>query len=156
HLANLTRCSIHVCVPHLATDGCVQSMATYFRDHLDPEIVVIFELSNECWNFGFPQTHYCARQAEANWGRPEAMKWYGYGAAQRMKIVRDTFGARPRWRGCIAVQTVNPYSTRSAFAGVDEFVSGESRAGKSVALTDLFHEIAVTGYFGEVQSSRYI
>jgi hypothetical protein len=51
---------------------------------------------------------------------------------------------------------VNPYSTRSALAGIDEFVSGESRAGKSVALTDLFHEIAVTGYFGEVQSSRYI
>jgi hypothetical protein len=159
NLANLTHSSIHVCIPHLATDDCVQSMAMYFRDHLDPEIVVIFELSNECWNFGFPQTHYCAHQAEAKWGKPDAMKWHGYRAAQCMKIVRDIFETRRRWRGCIAVQTVNPYSTRSALAGIDEFVSGESRAtkaGKSVALTDLFNEIAVTGYFGDIQSSKYI
>jgi hypothetical protein len=156
NLANLTRCSIHVCIPHLATDDCVHSMATYFRDHLDPEIVIIFEYSNECWNFLFPQAHYCAHQAMAKWGTADAMKWYGYRAAQCMKMVHDTFEARRRWRGCLAVQTTNPYTTRAALAGVDDFVSGESRNTNSAALNDLFNEIAVTGYFGNVQSSRPI
>lgn len=154
-LANLTGCSVHVCIPHLATDDCVQSMATYFRDHLDPELVAIFEYSNECWNFGFPQARYCAQQASAKWGTAAGIKWYGYRAAQCMKIIHNTFEARRRWRGCLAVQTSNPETTRAAMAGVDDFL-GESGTAKSATLNDLFNEIAVTGYFGNVQSSSPI
>ena len=111
NLANLTRCSIHVCIPHLATCNCIQTIAKYFRDRLDAEIVIIFWYSNERWNLGLPRAYYCACEAMAKWGTADAMKWYGYRAAQCMKMIRDIFETGRRWRGCLAVRTTNPYTT---------------------------------------------
>ena len=155
-LANLTRRNIHVCIPHLATDAFVRSFAEYFRDHVDAGIVVTFEYSNECWNFGFLQTHYCSAQGSSIWPGDGARysKWYGYRAAQCMKIVRDVFNSRSRWRGCLGTQTVNTAVTSNALIGVNHFRSKELSPANSLSVTDLFDDLAVTGYFGDVQQGR--
>ncbi len=116
-LANLTRCNIHVNIPHRATDSFVKSFAGYFRDHLDAGIIVTFEYSNECWNFSFEQARYCLAQGSAIWSIADGAryaKWYGYRSAQCMKIIADTFNNRSRWRGCLATQTVNTDVTTNA------------------------------------------
>ena len=91
NLVSLTRCSLHVCIPHLATYHCIQSIAKYFRDRLDAEIVIIFWYSNECWILGFPRAYYVLAKRWPSGGTADAMKWYGYRAAQCMKMIRDIF-----------------------------------------------------------------
>lgn len=153
-LANVTGCNIHVCIPHLATDACVQSMAEFFRDNTTR--VVTFEYSNECWNFQFQQTIYCSAQGVAIWGAGDGgrySKFYGYRSAQCMKIIRDVYANRARWRGCLATQTVSATVTTNALIGVDYFRANELAPANSLTVTDLFNEVDVTGYFGEVQGS---
>ena len=151
-LANQTQCNIHFCIPHLASDACVQSIADYFRNNLDPGIVITFEYSNECWNYGFQQTAYCRAQGKLV-PNLDPGSWYGYRAAQCMKLIRDLFNSRSRWRGCLATQTVNSDVTKFALAGVDHFRANDVSPANSLAVTDLFDEISVTGYFGNVQAS---
>lgn len=150
-LANTTRCNIHFCIPHLATDSCVRSIATYFRDHLDRAIVTTFEYSNECWNYIFQQTAYCRSQGQAILPKLDPGAWYGYRSAQCMRIIRDVYNDRSRWRGCLATQTVNPDVTQSAIDGVKAFIAAELSSPAAIAIADLFNEISVTGYFGDIQ-----
>jgi hypothetical protein len=158
-LANRTRCHIHVNIPHLSTDAFVRSFAQFFRDNLDPALVVTFEYSNECWNFGFMQTRFCLDQGTSIWGRTDGArytKWYGYHSAQCMKTVRDVFSNRSRWRGCLGTQTVNPAVTVAALTGVNYYRANVLSPANSLAVSDLFDEIGITGYFGDVQGSTPI
>lgn len=174
-LANITRCNIHVCIPHQATDAFVREFASYFRDKLDRGIVVTFEYSNECWNWGFTQTRYCLDQGAVIWPGDSARfaKWYGYRAAQCMKIVRDVYNDRTRWRGCLATQTGAAAIANYSITGAQLAISGMGSATTStssmkipnvgttsapspspVTLNELFHEISGTGYFGDVQTCK--
>jgi hypothetical protein len=153
-VANLTRCNVHFCIPHLATDACVRSIAEYFRDHLSADIVITFEYSNECWNFVFVQARYCADQAKTMWPGSDGARWYGFRSAQCMKLIRDVFNNRARWRGCLATQTINADVTRHALVGVDYFRANGLSPEKSLSVADLFDEVSVTGYFGDIQGSR--
>src|SRR6202044_2970082 len=100
-------------IPHRATDECVRSIAAHFEKHLDPALIITFEYSNECWNYGFQQTAYCRAQGQSI-PNMDPGSWYGYRSAQCMKIVHDIFAAHSRWRGCLATQTVNPAVTKFA------------------------------------------
>jgi hypothetical protein len=151
-LANMIRCDIHFCIPHRATDSCVNSIAAYFKEHLDPGVVVTFEYSNECWNFVFQQASYCWSQGKSITGMQPA-SWYGYRSAQCMKIISDVYNDRPRWRGCLATQTVNPGVTKNSLLGVDYFMN-HGTSGETFPVRALFDEISVTGYFGDVQGSK--
>jgi hypothetical protein len=73
-----------------------------------------------------------------------------------MKIVGDVFNNRSRWRGCLATQTVNADATRHALLGVDTFRTNNLTPANSIAISDLFNEVSVTGYFGDVQGGRAI
>jgi hypothetical protein len=148
-LANTTGCDIHFCIPHRATDLCVESIAGYFKEHLDPRLVVTFEYSNECWNFGFQQTAYCRSQAKSI-PNLDPGSWYGYRSAQCMKIIGDVFTDRSRWRGCLGTQTVNTAVTEYSLLGVDYFRNNNPSKG-TLPIHALFDEISVTGYFGDVQ-----
>ena len=67
------------------------SFATYMRDHTKVEVT--YELSNECWNFGFIQAGDTFTLGNSIWPGDSArgFKYYGYRAAACMKIVRDIY-----------------------------------------------------------------
>jgi hypothetical protein len=64
-----------------------------------------------------------------------------------MKVIRDTYGVenRRRWRGVLPTQTVNPSVTNRYIAGVKRYIQEHA---PSLTITDLFDDLAVTGYFG--------
>jgi hypothetical protein len=73
-----------------------------------------------------------------------------------MNLISGVFADRARWRGCIATQTVNASVTKAILVGVNFFIANESPTENALSVADLFDEIAVTGYFGDVQASRPI
>ncbi|WP_290428444.1 calcium-binding protein [Thermocoleostomius sinensis] len=108
-LANETGCSAWINIPHQATDDYIRKFATYVRDHLDPNLKVYVEFSNEVWNWDFEQTHYAQAQAEARWGsnvRNGHLQWYGMRSAQTAQIWKSVFGDQhDRVVATIATQT---------------------------------------------------
>lgn len=147
-LANQTGCNVHVCIPVRATDSFVRIFAEYFRDHTDVEVT--YELSNECWNPGFDQFHYCRAQGAKIWLGDfwGFAKWYGYRSAECMKIIRDVYQDASRWRGALATQTVDVAKTRNALAGVNYWRKNVLKPRRSLQVSELFKSLYVTGYFG--------
>jgi hypothetical protein len=155
-LANQTGCNIHVCIPVRATDAFVRTFAEYFKENTDVEVT--YELSNECWNPGFEQFHYCRDQGSKIWPGDfwGFAKWYGYRAAECMKIIRDVYGDAGRWRGALATQTVDVAKTINALAGVHYWRRRTLAPANSLQVADLFKSLYVTGYFGFVVSGQKI
>jgi hypothetical protein len=150
-----TGCNAYVCIPHQATDAYVTAFATYMRDNTN--VKVTYEYSNECWNTVFNQTTYCQTQGTASgfWPGDSAatrgQKWYGYRAAQVMKLVRDVYNDRTRWRGALGTQVVSTTVTNNALTGVNYYLTNGLAGALTVA--DLFNSIDGTGYFGDVTSA---
>lgn len=155
-LANQTRCNIHVCLPIRATDAFVSVFAGYFRDHTN--VQVTYELSNECWNPGFEQFHYCRNQGEKMWPGDfwGFAKWYGYRSAECMNIIRDVYQDGSRWCGALATQTVDMAKTTNALAGVNYWRKNVLKPRRSLKISDLFKGLYVTGYFGFAVTAQKI
>lgn len=147
-LANATGCNVHVCIPLTASDAFVTAFATYMQANTSVEVT--YELSNECWNFGFDQFAYCQTQGSTNWpgDAARAYKWYGYQSARFMKIIRDVYNDRTRWRGALATQTVSTTVTNNNLVGVNYYLTN-GLAG-ALVVADLYKSLYVTGYFGDV------
>jgi hypothetical protein len=147
-LANATGCNIHVCIPIRASDAFVLAFAEYFRGNTGVEVT--YELSNECWNPGFNQFHYCREQGSKTW--PDDFwgfsKWYGYRSAECMNIIRNVYKDANRWRGALATQTVDVAKTINALAGVNYWRKHTLKPRRSLQVSDLFKSLYVTGYFG--------
>ncbi len=112
-LVNQLKVNAWICVPHLATDATIRKMAEFMRDHVDPELTVYFEFSNEVWNGMFAQTRYAQAQGQAM-GLDEA-GWRA-GALYHAKDCRRMFDildevyadhARERYRKVLASQAAN-------------------------------------------------
>lgn len=125
----------------------VALFAAHFRDHVAPPLVTYFELGNELWNWIFNAPHWLAAQARGKFSRDDNNQMAGYLAAHCMRVIRETYGpdSRRRWRGVLATQTVNLGVTNGMIAGVKRYIA-ENAA--SLAVSDLFHDLAVTGYWG--------
>src|SRR5262249_50065274 len=111
-------------------------------------LVTYFELSNETWNRLFTQTHWFRAQGKQLYGRDGfGDQMAGYLAAHCMKVIRDTYGDgnRYRWRGILPTQTVDPAVTIRYLAGVKRYIA---ECAPKLTITDLFDDLAVTGYFG--------
>lgn len=102
-LANTLQADPWFNMPHLATEEYMQEFAKYIRDHLDPNLTVYVEHSNEVWNWGFEQAQYANKVGRERWaknGDPEAapgdsyMQWHGMRTAQMCDIWKETFGDR--------------------------------------------------------------
>ena len=125
----------------------VAPLAAHFRDTIAPGLVTYFELGNELWNYSFSSFHWLAAQAHDKIAGDDPHWMSGYLAAHCMKLIRDTYGVdhRNRWRGVLATQTVNTNVTKGVIAGINQYIDEHDR---SLKITDLFDDIAVTGYFG--------
>lgn len=135
-LANQTRKNIWLCIPHLADDDYVRSMARFVRDRLDPSLTVYAEYSNELWNFQFKQTQHYKDQAmrwfdsevaagkAAETDRNKLVYPHMWGViaertAQVLKIWREEFAAKPRSPKLVTVlgaQAANSFIARTQLA----------------------------------------
>jgi hypothetical protein len=64
-LANDTQTNPWFLIPWNASDDYIRNMAIYVRDNLDPNLKAHVELSNEVWNWVFPQTVQARNEAKA-------------------------------------------------------------------------------------------
>ncbi len=58
-LCNRVGADYWVNIPFTATDECVRQIAEFIKTELDPGLKVYVEWSNETWNSGYYQYHYC-------------------------------------------------------------------------------------------------
>lgn len=105
----------HICIPHMANDNYVTSIATYVRDHLNTSLRCSFELSNEVWNSAFAQTSYANNRARNNgWATSNGYDfWHGYRFYNVMGLIATVFsGQMSRVNRAMAVFTAG-YSAGS-------------------------------------------
>ncbi|QNN67138.1 hypothetical protein H9L13_10980 [Sphingomonas lutea] len=151
-LLNTTKADGWFNMPVNATDDYVRNFAKYVREHLDPKLNIHVELSNEVWNWAFPQAHYAKYRAESEDGKDANwMEWYGKRSAQVGEIWNAVFREPARGQGPPGrVRIV--YSTQFAYKGLEKLgletprwldKNGQHRRG-----ADFFDEYAVTGYYG--------
>lgn len=93
HLCNRLNADAWVCIPHQANDDLISHMANELNDHLNSNLKIFVEYSNEVWNGMFEQSNYAAEMALSNpewaelFGQLRAGKWY----ARRSKQIFDIF-----------------------------------------------------------------
>ncbi|NJR64166.1 MAG: hypothetical protein HC772_00640 [Leptolyngbyaceae cyanobacterium CRU_2_3] len=93
---------------HKATDDYIRNFARLVKQRLEPHLKAYVELSNEVWNWSFPQSHYALEQGKARWGdKGDAfVQWYGMRSAQMADIWKAEFGAeKSRVVAVLATQT---------------------------------------------------
>ena len=147
-LANEVQADPWFTLPHTANDATIRAFATYVRDHLEPSLAARFELSNEVWNFIFPQSQFALKQGALLFGDRAIgshMQWYGMRAAQMAEIVADVFGAATGNRA------LNVFATQAFNLGLEQYAldSPDLVAGGGTAPREApFHIYAIAPYFG--------
>jgi hypothetical protein len=128
------------CMGHLMTDDCVRQFATYVRDHLDPDLRVYIEHSNEVWNGGFPQAQYAQQRGLALGLSSDAyqaqLRYQALRSTQIFAIWEDVFGGTDRLVRVVGGQAVNTYATDQILGYAD-----------TAQHTDAF---AIAPYFGVI------
>jgi hypothetical protein len=82
-------------MPFNANNNFSQQFAIYVRDNLDENLIAHIELSNEVWNFIFPQAIQAAQIAENTYGVADGPAWlnyYGQRASEVMATWTTIFG----------------------------------------------------------------
>jgi len=98
-LANDTDSAPWFNMPHMATDEYVRNFAIYVRDHLDPDLKIYVEHSNEVWNPMFSQYYWALEQSNATWPDSTASDWdkvhdwHSFRTTQITTIWDQVFGA---------------------------------------------------------------
>lgn len=117
-LCNELKKDAWICFPHLASDSFVEKYAGYLKKHLDPDVKIRFELSNEVWNKAFKQ----AQEAEkfglylklSDDPFVAQMRMYATRLAQVSKIVKEVFSDEPgRVRFVLGGQAANTFSAQT-------------------------------------------
>jgi len=134
-------------LPHRATDAYVRRFAEVVRERLAPGLRAHVELSNEVWNWSFPQAHWAEAAARDRWGEPyKWMQFYAVRAVEMAAIWEDVLGP------AAATRLVRVISTQPGWPGLEEEVlaaplwtaEADGRAPPA-AHFDLY---AITGYVG--------
>jgi Ca2+-binding RTX toxin-like protein len=158
-LANKTGTDMWINIPAEADDDFVRRTLTYVRDNLAPNLSVKVEYSNEVWNWGFQQAGYSQTMGAAMFGtdlngngqidRGTAeepgtayLQYYGYRSAQVATIANDVFGSEAGTR------LRNVISSQTSYMGLEAFVFDGVASANLGSSSDLFHDYAITNYFG--------
>lgn len=167
-LCNETGSDAWVCVPHMASDEYIRSMAALWKEGLRPDLKIYLEFSNEVWNFGFAQFHWIENKAEGGnlWGYdwPAAVDSYviddlkalssvaNYGFPERnaymmertFRLWNEVFGAPERVINVATGQSPWYDVTERVARYLDSNASGDARA----------EALSVGGYFIYTQSDH--
>lgn len=92
-VANQARSDLWINIPHMATDDYMRKVAAYVKDHLDKDLKVYVEYTNEYWTEGFDQHQYLIDKGTQMFGKvPFAnAEAYGARAAQMTQIFKQVF-----------------------------------------------------------------
>lgn len=115
-IANQTRSDLWINIPHTASDQFIAAAARYVHGHLDADLRLHVEFSNEYWTGGFDQYRYFIKGGAAQFGDTKFAtgQFYGSKAAHMADIFAAEYGNNDTLR---PVLTVNPAM----------FASGEAR-----------------------------
>ena len=146
-LANETGADPWFTLPISANEEYIREFAAYVRDHLDPGLKALVELSNECWNWNFRQKHILAKRALADWGVSDPAGYYVRTATRMALIWDEVFRAEARTRivKVLAGQGPNPYLTEQLLSAEGWF---RAEPDVAVAPATVFDAFAVATYFG--------
>ncbi|MBS1715373.1 MAG: hypothetical protein JST30_13670 [Armatimonadetes bacterium] len=137
-LANAKAAIPWFCVPHEADDPYVEGMATLIKDRLRPDLKIIVEYSNECWNGIFPQALWCVEQGKkaslADDDRTAGLRYYSQRSCEVFAAFEKVFGGRQRLVRVLSAQFAVPSTGREVLSWKD--------AGRKA------DAIAVGAYFG--------
>jgi len=151
-LANLTGINPWFNMPINASDQYVTHFARYVRANLRRDLKVRVELSNEVWNFIFPQSRYAEAKAIATWGPGSNwLEWYGMRTAQVGRIWNSVFDEPATGTGDPG-RVIVVYNTQFGWRGLETYGLETERwrdaTGQRVRAADYFDEYAITGYIG--------
>jgi hypothetical protein len=103
------------CMPHLCTDDYVRQFARLVASRLRPGLRIYVEYSNECWNNGFAQAHYCQKMGVRLGLSTDPyiaqLRFYSQRAVEIFGIWAQEI-ARPRLLRVLAGQNVNTWATQ--------------------------------------------
>ncbi|WP_449420759.1 cellulose-binding protein [Phormidium nigroviride] len=145
-LANKIKANAWFNMPIMATDEYLKNFAQTVKNSLDPNLKVYVELSNEVWNFSFPQSQYALQQGQARWGKDKQdayMQWYGMRTAQMCDLWKDIFSEQKDRVVCVI-------STQTAWKGLENSVLDCSywvAEGNKPCYQHGIDVYAITGYF---------
>jgi hypothetical protein len=125
-------------IPHAADDEYVREYAAYVRDHLNPDLKIYLEYSNEIWNTNFNHGEYTQKKGiELGLGLNAAAVGYEYYTIRAREIFaawEQVFGGRER-----LVRVLGGWDTRPDFAE------------KVLSYNDTYKDVdalAIAPYFG--------
>lgn len=137
-LGNVLHRDIWVTLPHKADDDFVRNYAEYVRDHLDPDLKVYVEYSNEVWNGIFKQNRYAREQGAArNLGKNiyhAGWRFYSERSVEVSRIWEAVFGGTDRLVRIMATQTADPWMSNLLLSHKDAWKHVDA--------------LAVAAYFG--------
>lgn len=145
-LANAVGADPHFNMPAAFEDEYAREFARYVKANLAKNLRATVEYSNETWNFGFPQAHYCKAMARKLW--PSEQSGYVQFAGSRMqhqcRLWKEVFDRdTERVRCLLSPQTGWPQMAR-AMVDCPAWSSMHPELGPCHRGTDA---IAVSGYF---------
>lgn len=150
-MANRTGAEPWFTMPVNASDDYVRGFAAYVRANLRRDLKIHVELSNEVWNWIFPQARYAQARAREVFGPDgEWLEWYGMRAAQVGMIWKKTFAEPERGDGGQGRVSM-VFGTQFAWRGLEatglETKHWRDAGGKPVRAADYFDEYAITAYY---------
>ncbi|TXH71008.1 MAG: hypothetical protein E6Q83_02000 [Thiothrix sp.] len=137
-LANRMQANAWFNLPHAADDDYVRQFATYVRDHLNPQVRIYVEYTNEVWNTSFSHSEYTQKKGiEAGFSINSVEAGYQYyikRAGEVFAIWEQVFGGRER-----LTRVIGSWDTRP---DISKKLLGEY-AGAQIA-----DAMAIAPYFG--------
>jgi len=151
-LANETGIDPWFTMPHQADEEFIRNFAEYVDEHLDPELTVRVEYSNEVWNWAFQQTHWLHEQSFAEWGEHAFLDYHAKKAVETALIWEEVFGddADGRLINVLGTQAVNPWISNRL---LNPEVWERNEPDTFVDPATVFEELATTTYFGSATVS---
>lgn len=133
NLANTLHSDVWFNMPHAASDDYVMQFATYVRDHLDPQLDIYIEFSNETWNGQFQQANYVMDQGMAlNLAEGDrfwsGLKFHSQRAVEMFAIWEQVFGGTERLVRVLASQAANAWTAEQVAIWQDAFQHADAIA----------------------------
>jgi IPT/TIG domain len=152
-LANRLQADPWFNMPHQATPEYMEAFATYVRDHLNPQLKIYIEHSNEVWNGTFPQHEYAKEQARQRWKNSSDdgyMQWHGMRTAQMCESWKRVFAGQTDRVHCTLGTQRNFQGLEQAGLNCPLWVA----EGNKACYQHQLDSIAITTYFSGCVNGR--